>query len=50
MVLGAETSGEDDDLLVGDDEDAEGASPNSQPKKKEGEEWEIEEDLEEGLE
>lgn len=50
MILGAEASEEDNDLLVGDDELDE-SKPTAKPKK-EGEEddWGIEEDLEEGLE
>ena len=50
MVLGSETSDEDDDLLVGGDEELEGTKPATKPKKEGEEGWEIEEDLEEGLE
>lgn len=49
MILGAE-AGEEDDLLIGDDEDVAEGQPAKQPKKEGEEGWEIEEDLEEGLE
>jgi len=50
MVLGAEAGVEDDDLLVGGDEELDETKPATKPKKEGEEGWEIEEDLEEGLE
>ena len=50
MILGAEAGEEDDDLLVGDDESLEEGKPGAKPKKEGEEGWEIEEDVEEGLE
>lgn len=47
MILGAEAGNDDENILVGGDEEL-----DTQPKKKsaDGDDWNMEEDLEEGLE